>query len=147
MEKPDAINQFLRISTYLTGFSEMELLGTGMLDTYYNVVVNQSAPAFTAAFLATAEQLMHDYRSDLPRLNAAIAAQLLPDSLFGGLAKNIITMWYMGSWAGGIISPQTYVQGLIWGVAGAHPPGAKQPGYGSWHELPLSVKLSADAQA
>ena len=147
MRTADAIDNFLEISTFLTGFSGMELLGTGMLDTYYNVVINQSAPALTDAFFAASEKILAAHRTDPARLNEEIAAQLIPDALFGGLAQNIITMWYMGSWGNTVISPQTYVQGLVWGVAGTHPPGAKQPGYGSWSRLPLSVTSSPNANA
>ena len=64
----------------------------------------------------------------------------MPDSLYNGLAKNIITMWYMGNWMNTVISPQSYVQGLIWGVAETHPPGAKQPGYASWSTAPKTVQ-------
>ena len=64
----------------------------------------------------------------------------MPDSLYNGLAKNIITMWYMGNWMNTVINPQSYVQGLIWGVAETHPPGAKQPGYASWASAPNTVK-------
>ena len=52
-------------------------------------------------------------------------------------------MWYMGQWAPSVnqatnlaqarnISPNAYVQGLVWNLADTHPPGAKQPGFGSW---------------
>jgi len=136
---------FLAISIPLIGFSELELLGTGMLETYHNVVINQNAPAVTAGFFAASAAILADYPP--AQWHAQIAAQLVPDSLFGGLAQNIITMWYMGSWGNTIISPQTYVQGLVWGVAGTHPPGARQPGYGSWSRLPLSVNSPQDAIA
>lgn len=147
MKATHSIQSFLEISTFLTGFSAVELLGTGMLETYYNVVIDQNAQVFTDAFFATSEKILADYRPSPLIIKEKIATRLLPDSLFGGLAKGIITMWYMGSWGGNIISPQTYVQGLVWGVAGTHPPGAKQPGYGSWSKLPLSVTSSQDVNA
>jgi hypothetical protein len=46
-------------------------------------------------------------------------------------------MWYNGNWGQNVVSGQAYIQGLIWDAAEAHPPGAKQPGYGSWAIPPL----------
>jgi hypothetical protein len=129
---------FLRISVCLTGFSEMELLGTGMLENYFNVMVNKNSVSVVDSFLSESEKILQN-NSDLKKLNEEIGNRLMPDSLFNGLAKNIITMWYMGSWMNDIISPQTYVQGLIWNAAQTHPPGAKQPGYGSWSTLPFTT--------
>ena len=31
-----------------------------------------------------------------------------------------------------VVSADAYQAGLAWGLAGAHPQGARQPGYGSW---------------
>ena len=35
-------------------------------------------------------------------------------------------------------APSTYAQGLVWNAIGAHPQGAKMPGYGSW-ALPPTI--------
>ena len=37
------------------------------------------------------------------------------------------------------IDAPSYVQGLMWEAAETHPPGAKQPGYGSWAEPPIRI--------
>jgi hypothetical protein len=126
---------FLEISVYLTGFSKLELLGTGMLETYFNVMMNQNSIATAEGFLAESAGILKRNDGNTEKINADILSKLMPDSLFNGLAKNIITMWYMGNWDN-VINPQTYVQGLIWSTASTHPPGAKQPGYGSWHAAP-----------
>jgi hypothetical protein len=130
------VNIFLDISVRLTGFNELELLGTGMLQTYFNVMMNKNNMAVVESFLAESEKILEKNKNDEKALNNAILNNLMPDSLYSGLAKNIITMWYMGSWVNEIISPQSYVQGMIWGVAETHPPAAKQPGYASWSMAP-----------
>jgi len=131
---------FLDISVFLTGFNKMELLGTGMLETYFNVVMNMNNVALVESFLAESEKILAKNQGNTEKINNEILHKLMPDSLYNGLAKNIITMWYMGNWMNTVISPQSYVQGLIWGVAETHPPGAKQPGYASWSTAPKTVK-------
>jgi hypothetical protein len=127
---------FLEISVYLTGFSKIELLATGMLQTYFNVMSNMNSIPTVEAFLSESADILKKNSGNDQKINAEILARLMPDSLYNGLAKNIITMWYMGNWGNNVINPQTYVQGLIWSTASTHPPGAKQPGYGSWHTAP-----------
>lgn len=129
---------FLRISVELTGFDEVELLGTGMLDSYFKVIMNQNSVAVVEAFLKTAQSIL-DAKYSPEKRKEAIASQLMPASLFAGLAQNIITMWYMGSWVNEMVSPTAYTQGLVWTAAGTHPPGAKQPGYASWAKPPLTT--------
>lgn len=131
---------FLEISVHLTGYSEMELLGTGMLEPYFNVVMNKNSIAVVESFLTASEGILRRNKGDLKKINEEILAQLMPDALYNGLAQNIITMWYMGNWMNEMVSPQSYTQGLIWNAAESHPPGAKQPGYGSWHMPPITVK-------
>ncbi len=132
---------FLRISVELTGFDEMELLGTGMVEPYFNVVRNQNSAAVVAAFLETAQSIL-DAKSSPEKKKEAITSQLMPASLFAGLAQNIITMWYMGSWMNEMVSPTAYTQGLVWTAAGTHPPGARQPGYASWAKPPVTTAAS-----
>ncbi|NNH33825.1 hypothetical protein C9413_32005, partial [Rhizobium sp. SEMIA 4085] len=31
-----------------------------------------------------------------------------------------------------VVSPDAYIEGLLWKAIGAHPAGAKGPGFGSW---------------
>jgi hypothetical protein len=135
-----AANTFLDISVFLTGFNKMELLGTGMLETYFNVVMNMNNVALVESFLAESEKILAKNQGNVEKINNEILHKLMPDSLYNGLAKNIITMWYMGNWMNTVINPQSYVQGLIWGVAETHPPGAKQPGYASWSTAPKIVE-------
>lgn len=132
---------FLSISICLTGFSEIELMSTGKLDTYFNVMIDQSNLSVAEAFLTEAAALLKKYKDDPDQLQDAINNNLMPDSMYSGIAKNIIRMWYLGNWGNTVIAPQTYTQGLLWGVIGTHPPGAKQPGYASWAQAPLEKTI------
>jgi hypothetical protein len=128
---------FLTISVLLTGFDEMELLGTGMLDTYFNVAMNRNSHKDVTSFFAAVDKILAGNKDEI---NDQISLELMPQAYFAGMTQNIITMWYMGSWMNDIINPASYTQGLIWKAADTHPPGAKQPGFGSWETAPLTVK-------
>lgn len=130
---------FLNISAFLTSFESVDLEGTGQLDTYFNVVKEYSSGDNFQYFLAEAENILREYDANRAGINDAIKDNLMPDSAYQGLAKDIITLWYMGMWNNENVSPRTYTQGLIWQIANAHPPGAKQPGFGSWNKKPLSA--------
>jgi hypothetical protein len=125
---------FLKISVALTGFNEAELEGTGMVDTYYQTILENNTPDVITYFFRTVETILQGRNSDEEK---AIENQLMPASAFNGLAQNIITMWYLGNWGQNVISGKAYTQGLVWDAAQTHPPGAKQPGYGSWSMPPL----------
>ena len=149
--RPDARALFLRISTSLTGFSEVDLQGTGMLDTYHAVIVRESSPANREAFFREVASILEQSGGRGEMLNALIAQRLMPVANYEGLAQNIIFMWYTGQWQPTVtnpnadpeqlrnISPAAYVQGLMWPAADTHPPGAKQPGYGSWAAKPSTT--------
>lgn len=141
MNNKEEIKIFLEISIPLTGFSSSELLGTGMLETYFNTVVENMGKSTTEYFFKQAKEILLKTEGNEDKRNEEIAANLMPLSSYDGLAQNIITMWYTGNWNNNVITPQAYVQGLIWNVAEAHPPGAKQPGYGSWSLPPVDKSI------
>ncbi len=139
------LNLFLRISTYLTGFNEVELQGTGMVQTYYDVVQKKMGQETLTCFYEAIDGIFQQNKTEA-QINEAIAAQLIPDAAYNGLAKKMITMWYEGNWIedaatfnAEVISAESYIQGLMWEAAETHPPGAKQPGFGSWAQLPLNT--------
>lgn len=138
---------FLAISARLTGFEVVELEGTGMTQTYFDTLAQNTAPDVLNWFFAEAAAILA--LQDDSAIDAAIRSRLLPDSSYDATAKAIILMWYTGEWYTNIGDPskmmsnqidgQSYVQGLMWSVADAHPPGAKQPGFGSWAEPPIQI--------
>jgi len=134
------IDLFLEISTYLTGFNRAELQGTGMLETYFNTVNDPPREADKNNidfFFEAVQSILKDGNGDEQAISTAIAAHLMPLSAYNGMAQQIITLWYTGNWGNNVLSSQSYIQGLMWGTAEAHPPGAKQPGFGSWSMPPV----------
>ncbi len=145
---------FLPISAWLTGFDTTELQATGMTATYYATITTKNTASCIDDFFAQAELVLQEGGGDEDKTNSLIASQLFPTSCYNNLAQNIITMWYTGEWAPDVnaapslaeahnISPNAYVQGLMWTAASTHPPGAKQPGYGSWADPPIGPPVDA----
>lgn len=145
---PRFFDSFLAISVWLTGFDATELEGTGMAESYFQTLIEQNDAETTGYFFAEVDSILAA-GGDEAATNAAIAARLMPDSCYNCMAKNIILMWYTGEWYSNTgnppemgsdqISAQSYIQGLMWTAAETHPPGAKQPGYGSWAETPIRI--------
>jgi len=145
------LSLFLRISSCLTGFEVTELEATGMAEKYLSVVAQETPADPLAQFFEESEAILQAGEGNPDAIDPLIASNLSPPSCFGGLAQNIVFMWYSGQWQPAVeasksfqtaqnISPNAYVQGLVWAAADTHPPGAKQPGYGSWGMPPLSAR-------
>lgn len=163
LSQPDPdLPVFLKLSSELTGFSEEDLEGTGMLETYYCVLMKEEDQDGIRAFFERARQILSGSDVDEAIRAALVGPEKKPSQPptpyeqqpFGGLAQRIILMWYMGLWTTmngkemlseeartAMVSAQAYIEGLIWTAAKTHPAGAKQPGYASWAEIPLEVKL------
>ena len=64
----------------------------------------------------------------------------MQDTTYPDLIINIIALWYVGGWGQGfdqvVVSADGYREGLVWDAIGAHPMGAKQPGFDTWSEPP-----------
>lgn len=131
---------FLTISSYLTGYSETDLLGTGMVTPYYNAILANNDPAVLGYFFQEVADILVKGKGDEAVINKEISTRLIPGSCYNGIAKTIILLWYTGNYGNGVLSADSYKEGLMWAVAGAHPPGAKQPGYGSWALEPFDNK-------
>lgn len=129
---------FLSISASLTGFSETDLHGTGMIETYYNTFLEKGSPEDISNFFLEVNEVFNPANDTEEKINKQIDKHLF-NTNSADLTKNLITMWYTGNWGQDVISPESYVQGLIWNAAQTHPPGAKQPGFGSWAEKPFEI--------
>jgi len=140
--------QFLGLSGLLTGFGRLQLLGTGMADTYLQAVDAVVSPATLDDLLAVYEHLPAGAGRD-----DAVAAGILGDARLGPVARSLILLWYCGSWTqlpdawratygtssldtNRVVSAEAYQAGLQWVAAGAHPAGAAQQGYGAWATAP-----------
>ncbi|PKB18299.1 hypothetical protein [Flavobacterium sp. 5] len=140
MEPNSQTKLFLEVSALLTGFSKTELKATGMLESYYNTILKNLDKEDIDYFFLDIHLLLNHKSYTEKDIEAILASKFIANSSYNGLAKSIIILWYTGNWGGEVISSASYIQGLMWDAIHAHPPGAKQPGYGSWAELPLSVK-------
>ena len=132
--------QFLSFSAAVTGFSVFDLQGTGVAQTYWETVQQNVSKEQLSALLLTWQSIEAESKG-----NPAVTERLLRQRVFsvdglGNLARKIVKMWYSGNWYGptgtSVISAQTYVEGLLWPAMNTHPKGAKQPGFGTWHEPP-----------
>ena len=130
------LKNFIEISVHLTGFSNVELQGTGMAETYLNTILQNSNPEFVKYFFEDFTKLLASTTSE-KELNRLIKRDFMPLSEYGGLAQIIITLWYTGNYNNNVVSSASYIQGLMWEAAETHPAGAKQPGYGSWANPPF----------
>jgi hypothetical protein len=150
----DSLEQFLSLSVHLAGFDRAELEGTGLVQEYYQQVVGVIGETNANELWGIARNLS-GYTGD--ELDIAIRRNLLSNPKFGPIARNIIQLWYWGSWIElpdtwrhqygtnpqqyqtRFTSPTAYQEGLIWKAMHTHPQGAKQPGFGSWSRPPLDV--------
>lgn len=127
-------DRFVELSSLLTGFDAAELESTGMVRPYLALLTELVGDQIVGELLAASTH-------DLP--------DLLQHPCHGPLCKNLIVLWYLGQWdqlpaawrtaygahpddVSRIVSSDAYKEGLVWPAMGSHPPGAKQPGYGSW---------------
>jgi hypothetical protein len=148
-EPADAVDAFLRLSAALTGFDRMELLGTGMVPRYYDELTRIIGAREVGTLLAAAGRVESDHPASGEDFDRAFRERILNDNRFGPVARRIVTMWYIGSWAqlprawrnaygatsldvDHVVSAAAYREGLAWVAAGAHPMGAKQQGFGAW---------------
>ena len=122
---------FVELSAALTGFSRVDLLGTGVADLYWNTAIKQTGED-------TADQLLAAWQTvkDSPdSLETALRNEILSQPFLGPIARNIIKMWYLGQWgdnANTTVSSEAYQQGLVWIAINAHTQGANQQGFGTW---------------
>jgi hypothetical protein len=139
-----ACEEFLSLSSELTGFERIELLGTGVSDTYGSWL-QESFPAPLGQLLETWRGIL---ANDPPGgREEALRREVLADPLLGPFARAILVLWYTATWYAlpadwpgtrdgtpvpNQVIPGAYPEGLEWKVAGAHPTGSKPTGFGSW---------------
>lgn len=131
----DPLERFVALSAELTGFREVDIWGTGLARHHLDLVLAVAGDDLTARLIATP------------------ARDALADPGLGPLARNLIVLWYLGQWdqmprawrdrhgatpadTAGVASAAAFREGLVWPAIGAHPSGAKAPGFGSWATPP-----------
>jgi hypothetical protein len=142
------VNSFVSLSAALTGFRAAELWGTGQAETYLNELLETVGEPIVARLLATGDEALN-----ADDAQSALREQVMDDRDLGPVARNVIILWYLGQWNAlpnewrnrhgasprdqpRVVSADAYQSGLAWRAIGAHPMGAKPPGYGSWADPP-----------
>jgi hypothetical protein len=141
-------DRFTELSSFLTGYGRVELLGTGLAGLYLKTL-DTVLPA------EVVDELLDAFAA-LPAGRAG-GETILDDPKLGPVARNVILLWYCGTWAAlsdawraaygsspfdttRVISAEAYQGALQWAAAGAHPAGARQQGYGAWSLPPEEVR-------
>ncbi len=144
---------FLTLSATLTGYSRFRLLGTGQSEPYLAAVRGAVGDDLLGELLETSTAIHDEARDDEKALDRGLRARILSDDRLGPVARNVIKMWFVGTWyqlpqewrdthatrepdATHVVSPASYTEALLWPTIGANPPGAKGQGYGTWADPP-----------
>jgi hypothetical protein len=149
MTDDDLRAAFLSLSATLTGFSRFRLLGTGQAEPYLQTTRTAVGDQVLTELLTVFTGVRHCAGEDETALDRELRIQVLSDALLGPVARNVIKMWFVGTWyelpqewrdryatrtpvPTHVVSPASYTEGLLWPAIGANPPGAKGQGFGSW---------------
>ncbi|NUR59634.1 MAG: hypothetical protein HOV87_13345 [Catenulispora sp.] len=149
--RSDPIVVFTDLSVELTGYDRVELAGTGLIEQHYDTLLRLIGEREAGHLLQAAAEALDADRKN--HNGEALRTRVIESKLYGPVIISLIKLWYLGSWyplpgsyadvngstAGDVehvVSAQAYREGLVWSAAGAHPMGAKAPGWGSWAEAP-----------
>lgn len=153
MSHQDRRRAFLSFSARVTGFTAFELEGTGQVDAYLGTCDAVVGSDVVDELLAAYGRVSAELDADASAGGRLMRREILSDEKLGPVARNIIKLWFVGTWyelppewseAFGarednyafVVSPAAYTEGLLWPAIGANPAGAKAPGYGSWAAPP-----------
>ncbi|HLO83324.1 MAG TPA: hypothetical protein VK166_20315 [Chitinophagaceae bacterium] len=155
-------NTFLNLSSELTGYSPIELEGTGLVDLYFDLVCKDLGNDVPGILFTTAEKVLK--LTGEARAHA-MSVEITASTLLWPVCQSLVTLWYMGQWTrmsafwyqyvagfpappsspvpniapGGTFVPSAdaYTEQLSYRAAGAHPPGAHPTGFGGWGLVPV----------
>ena len=152
------LQDFLDLSVELTAFSAFKLRGTGYAEKYFDTLQTVVGRDLATEILQTFRALVKEAGDDSEKKKQLIRTRLMSSTQLGPIVRNIIKMWYVSTWyelpqewrdAYGtpphdgtfVVDAWAYPEGLLWPAVGAHPPGAKAPGYGTWTEAPKILDI------
>lgn len=145
----DLLEGFVELSVVLTGHTAFRLRGTGLAEEYLRTARRAAGHAVVDDLVDVFRSIVDRTGEDTAGRDRLVRREVLGDPRLGPIARNLIKMWYVGTWyrlpAGWldafgsspydttvVVRPDAYVEGLLWPSIGANPPGAKAPGYGTW---------------
>lgn len=146
------LERFLAFSAEVTAYPIFDLRGTGLAETHLAAVEQVVGATVLDALLDRYTSAVETVDTPAERADR-LRRDIFSDPYLGPLARNLVKLWYVGIWyelprtwtdAYGArpkdvtftVSSAAYIEGLLWPSIGAHPPGAKAPGYGSWTQPP-----------
>ncbi len=155
---PIEFQSFLQLSEKLTAFTSFQLQGTGEAEVYFNTARDAVGESTFTELLLTFEKIQTDAGEDESKFDEGLRHQILSNTKLGPIARNIIKMWFVGTWyqlpdywleehgvssedSTFVVSANAYKEGLLWPTIGAHPSGAKAPGYATWSAPPKIPKV------
>ncbi|WP_207460056.1 hypothetical protein [Azospirillum sp. SYSU D00513] len=156
------LERFLAFSAEVTAFTVFELQGTGQAEAYLKTIGDVVGAALLDEILTVhGKQMSTTGDEGRPARNAYLRREIFGSEKLGPIARNIVKLWYSGVWyelptawtenygpapkdVTFVVSPASYVEGLLWTAIGAHPAGAKAPGYGSWAAAPRIPRFAGD---
>lgn len=150
-------DQFIALSSILTGYDEAELHATGCVDEYWSLFARILPEPMKRDFLEPAPTILELRDRDPERFDRTVRTYYLSRTQFGAPSRSLIQLWFLGQWTplpqiwreefgdsrfdiSHIISTRSYKEGLVWDTIGAHPMGAKQQGFGAWATEPPQMK-------
>ncbi|HEX5667619.1 MAG TPA: hypothetical protein VFX73_02385 [Chitinophagaceae bacterium] len=160
---------FLDLSSELTGYSVIELEGTGLTDLYFGILCNDIGPGISEILFHTAEKVLEEKGEARAH---AMQVEIAASTLLWPVCESLVMLWYQGQWTrmtgfwyqyvagikppksspvpdippGGTFVPSAaaYTEQLSYRSAGAHPPGAHPTGFGSWSLVPVFGDFTID---
>ena len=152
--KPRERDEFLALSAELTGFDRFDLEATGCADEYLEMWRRKVPQDVRATLGSTWTKIEAEAGGDPKQTTARVGKEIFGLTNLAGPAKSLVQMWLLGVWVNPqnsydatTVSANAYRQGLVWTVAGTHPQGARQPGFGTWADPPASVTTQAGTGA
>ncbi len=144
---------FLNLSSELTGYSVIDLEGTGLVYSYQKLVEDEIGK-HVATFLYDTTKAVFSHNTTKAR-DRFMRVDIVASPTLWPICKGIIMLWYYGQWTSMSLvwyryyarvppspnltpdktvvpSAAAYTQQLSYKAAGAHPPGAHPTGFGSW---------------
>src|SRR4051794_14988416 len=94
----DLLENFLALSSVLTGFSVFRLKGTGQAPQYLCTATEIVGEPTVRALLSAFRRVAADAGDDQEALERGIRRDILSDGRLGPVARNLIKLWYVGTW-------------------------------------------------
>lgn len=160
-----SILDFVSLSAVLTGYKGVELHGTGLVQEFYNEVRDIVGGRIFGRLLLTWTEVRSaaEPKGLKADIEAGIEKRILRSPMLGPVARNIITLWYVGNWeqlprewremygaqardCTRVVSARPFQEGLVWRAIEAHPPTAKAPGFGTWAAAPTGAEVIDECQ-